>query len=486
MTLLEIRDLSVDLPDQTSRPKILDSVSLQIERGEILGLVGGSGAGKSTLASAIIGLLAPPTQVSEGAIIFNGVDLLSLSKAAFQNLRGRSIASIFQDPQASMNPVISVGEQLRETIIHATGLRGQAATSKAYEMLELVRLDAGTSMLSAFPHQLSGGMLQRIILAMAFAGKPELLIADEPTSALDAPLRAEILGLVRKLANEIGTGVLLISHDTKSLNTHADRMSCLENGKVNAKDLASLQSVAAVVKHRIVSGTAPIITLKNVNKSFRENSHFFGRKRKKPILTKINLTIYRGETLGIVGPSGSGKSTLAKIIAGLVKPDSGAVTIDPGKAPHQKADYRCQMIFQHPFASLNPRARVFGIIAEPLRHLGLVSDAETTRLRVNDLLTSVGLEPAMATRYPHEFSGGQQQRIAIARSLAADPTILLCDEPTSSLDSATQDLILNLLEDLRKTRDLSMILISHDPALIERMADRVAVLSNGQLKFDSG
>ncbi|MGG7566270.1 ABC transporter ATP-binding protein [Rhodovulum sp. DZ06] len=532
--LLSIKDLEVEFPTRRGVIRAAKGVSLQVAPGEILGLVGESGAGKSTIGSAIIDLLEPPGRVAGGEIIFEGQSIRGKTEDEMRRIRGDRIGMIFQDPQTSLNPLLTVGEQLVETIQKTLGIREREAKARAVELLEQVGISEAEARLKAYPHQFSGGMRQRVVIALALAGDPDLIIADEPTTALDVSIQAQILDLIKRLCKERNAGCIIVTHDIGVIAEIADRVCVMYRGEVvETGDVAQVLGaprheytkslIAAVPRpdkrlHRFASvdyiegGAAeakridirthwlgegerpessgtPAVEVEALNLSFALTKAILPKNRKRLQAVKdANFAIAPGESFGLVGESGSGKSTVARMIAGLYTPDSGAIRINGVDVTGTRRDARItaarralQMIFQDPYSSLNGRMRVQDIVAEPMRFFKLTTSEAETRRIVGDLLDHVGLGAAAAKRYPHEFSGGQRQRISIARALASRPRILICDEPTSALDVSVQATILNLLRDLQEELGLTMLFISHDLPVIRQMCDRVAVMRHGEI-----
>lgn len=531
--LLKIRDLDVEFTTRRGTLRAARGVNLEVYPGEVLGLVGESGAGKSTIGNAIVELLETPGQISSGSILFKGEELRGLSEPAMRQLRGDKIGMIFQDPQTSLNPLMTVGAQLIETIEKTNTMQGSAAVDRAIELLEQVGITEARVRLSAYPHQFSGGMRQRVVIALALAGNPDLIIADEPTTALDVSIQAQILELIKHLCRVRDLGVIIVTHDIGVIANIADRVAVMyrgevvETGEVSqvlvAPEHEYTKSLIAAVPRAdqklrrfssvdfIEGNNSPVnridiqthwlgktshaqvnssaIQVKNLQLSFVLQKSIFKRnQRLLKALDDVSFTINQGDTFGLVGESGSGKSTVAKVIAGLHRPDEGHISVlgqDVSSNPKSKASRNArravQMIFQDPYSSLNARMRVLDIVAEPIRFYKLTSSEEETLEVVRDLLDHVGLGAAAAFRYPHEFSGGQRQRISIARALASRPRILICDEPTSALDVSVQATILNLLKDLQEELGLTMLFISHDLPVVRQMCDRIAVMRHGSI-----
>lgn len=531
---LTIKDLDVDFPTRRGTVHAARKVSLTVSPGEVLGLVGESGAGKSTIGNAIMDLLERPGRVAGGSILFQGDELVGLDEDQMRDIRGKRIGMIFQDPQTSLNPLLTIGAQLVETIERATQYRGNDAISHAAELLEAVGITEARARLKAFPHQFSGGMRQRVVIALALAGDPDLIIADEPTTALDVSIQAQILDLIKKLCRERDLGVIIVTHDIGVIANIADRVTVMFQGEVvetgpvsqilGAPQHEYTRSLISAVPradkrlkrftsvdyieggntefHRIDIGThwlgagqkhedatEAVIELEHLSLSFTLQNAILKKNRKLvQAVDDVSLSVKQGEVLGLVGESGSGKSTVARLIAGLYRPDSGTIRVhgtdissNPRTVEAKRASKAVQMIFQDPYSSLNARMRVMDIVAEPIRFYKLTSSEAETRQIARDLLDHVGLGAAAALRYPHEFSGGQRQRISIARALASRPEILICDEPTSALDVSVQATILNLLKDLQEELGLTMLFITHDLPVIRQMADRIAVMRHGAI-----
>ena len=527
-TVLDIDGLTVEFPSRHTIVKAVNTVTLELNPGEIHGLVGESGAGKSTVGAAIMGLIDRPGYISGGTITFQGDQISGLDKAAMQALRGKSISMIFQDPLTSLNPLFSVGEQLVETIQLHLGFSGKDARKRAVELLDRVGIPAPETRIDQYPHQFSGGMRQRVVIALALCSEPDIIIADEPTTALDVSIQAQILELIKELTVERQVGVILITHDMGVIADTTDRVTVMYMGEIvesgttdqilGAPKHPYTQSLIAAVPrprlklHRFpqvsyggratvfqiedlarnwpstnVNPEKALIQARGVTKKFVAKSSIIPQWREYfTAVDAVSFDIREGEVFGLVGESGSGKSTIARMVAALYRVDGGTISFDgediTGKSSAELADYRkqIQMIFQDPFSSLNPRMRVDEIVAEPARHHKLL-EGKALKARVDELLDRVGLGAAAGLKYPHEFSGGQRQRISIARALATQPRFLICDEPTSALDVSIQAQILNILKDLQEHLGLTMLFISHDLPVVRQMCDRVGVLKGGQL-----
>ena len=531
--LLEINNLSVDFPSRRGQVAAVNKVSITVAKGEVLGLVGESGAGKSTVGNSIINLLEPPGYISAGEIVFDGNRIDQLSNEEMRKIRGAKIGTIFQDPQTSLNPLMTIGKQLSETLIETLKISGASAREKSIELLDSVGIPNPEPRLDAYPHQFSGGMRQRVVIALALAGDPDLVIADEPTTALDVSIQKQILDLIKSLCKQRNLGVIIVTHDIGVIAEIADRVAVMYNGQLveegqvkqvlqkpkheYTKSLISAVPSGDQKLHRFtvvdyIDGSEEKVTLENVsdhwlskNKSSKTHDIAVSVKnltiefsirqalfRKNRIslnaVDDVSIEIMTGESFGLVGESGSGKSTLARLIAGLYTPKAGDINIfghnvlqKTQKTKTSLIRRKMQMIFQDPYSSLNSRMTVEDIISEPIRFHGSTGNSSETLKVVRDLISFVGMPITSLKKYPHEFSGGQRQRISIARALASRPEILICDEPTSALDVSVQANILNLLKDLQEELSLTMLFISHDLPVIRQMCDRVAVMQNGKI-----
>ncbi|MEM1428234.1 MAG: ABC transporter ATP-binding protein [Pseudomonadota bacterium] len=527
--LLQIDDLSVHFPTRHRVFVAVDNAKLVVKPGEIHGLVGESGAGKSTIGAAVMGLLEPPGFISGGTVNFQGEEISGRDAEGMRALRGARISMIFQDPLTSLNPLLTVEEQLVETMKLHLKVSDAEAARRAVTLLDRVGIPNPDVRVKQYPHQFSGGMRQRVVIALALCSEPEVIIADEPTTALDVSIQAQILDLIKELARERQVGVILITHDMGVIADTTDMVTVMYQGKVvesgpTSQVLGTPQHeytkslIAAVPRptlrvHRFPqlayggrqiefkiedlarnwtapkkSTTGTLLQVEGVTKRFLERRALLPSNRRWfTAVDNVSFEIRDGEVFGLVGESGSGKSTVARMIAALYPVDEGHIYFDgtdivAQKNPADLQAYRrqIQMIFQDPFSSLNPRMRVDAIIAEPVLHHRLL-EGPAVRARVDELLERVGLGAEAGRRYPHEFSGGQRQRISIARALATQPRFLICDEPTSALDVSIQAQILNILKDLQEHLGLTMLFISHDLPVVRQMCDRIGVMKNGKL-----
>ncbi|PMH46107.1 ABC transporter ATP-binding protein [Vibrio sp. 10N.286.49.B3] len=533
MSLLEVKNLCIEYPSRHGVHAAVKSLSFNIERGEIVGVVGESGAGKSTVGNAVIDLLSPPGVIAGGDVFLDGEKISGLTPEQMRKVRGSKIGFIFQDPMTSLNPLFTVEHQLKETIHANLDMTDAQAYDRALSLMNQVGIPQPENRLKQYPHQFSGGMRQRVVIAIALAGEPDLIIADEPTTALDVSIQDQILSLIRELCVKNNVGCMLVTHDMGVVSNVTDKVAVMYRG-----DLVEFGPTKQVLgtpshsyTHSLISAvprsdvkldrfplvsyieeaqemapldiknhwlgqsqdqreyTGSLLSVDSVNLRFTtKNSFFESRREYVQASNNVSFDVKEGETFGLVGESGSGKSTIARIIAGLYAPNSGTVTFEgidltAIKSEKERRPIRrqMQMVFQNPYTSMNPRMKIFDIIAEPIRFHKLTRNEAETRSIVFDLLDHVGLGKMAGVKYPHEFSGGQRQRISIARALATRPRLLICDEPTSALDVSVQAQILNLLKDLQDELNLTMLFISHDLPVIRQMCDRVGVMKMGQL-----
>ena len=576
--LIEVEDLSVRFVTKRGLLHAVNGVSLRLEPGEVAGIVGESGSGKSTVASALMRLLPKVRCTVRGSVRLNGVDLNSLSERDMRRIRGKEIAMVFQDPFLSFNPVLTVGAHLKESLRLHTDLRGRALRNRMVELLDLVGIPDAARQVDSYPHQMSGGMRQRIMIANAISCSPRVLIADEPTTALDVSVQGQILDLLGQLQRDLDMAMVVVSHDLGVLANLADRLyvmyagqvaetgttrqvltqpghpytralisciprvdkarprrltairgaplsllapadtcpfvercpsafdACLETNPplfpieighgaacllVPANEVGIRESAPLLADHTPLQTDqdreAPLLAVSDLTVRFPIKHRGMGAgHRWMTAVEDVSLAIDRGETLGLVGESGCGKTTLGRAILRLLEPTAGSVTL--GDVELTGLSFRAmrrerrhlQMVFQNPYSSLDPRMRIGELIREPLKIHGLGNRAKSAE-RVSELLRLVGLKPEFADRYPHEFSGGERQRIAIARALAIEPDLVVCDEATSSLDVSVQAQILNLLEDLQERLGLAYLFISHNLAAVHHVAHRVAVMYLGRI-----
>ena len=502
MSLLSIRDLDIALPEGADRAYAAKDISFDLAAGEILCIVGESGSGKSMSANAVMGLLPQEVKPVRGAITFDGQNILALSEAQMLELRGRRISMIFQEPLSALNPLMRVGAQIAEVFEAHGQLRPQQRHSRALTLLEEVGIPDPESAIRAYPFQLSGGQRQRVMIAMALALEPDILIADEPTTALDVTTQAQILDLIEDLRRSRGMAVIFITHDFGVVADIADRVIVMQTGEIvetGAADEVLLRPrhpytralIAAIPRLTLQADApagdrVPVLSVEGLNKTFvTGGGGLFGKPRVVRAVRDVSFDLHAGETIGIVGESGSGKSTVGRCLTRLIDPDGGRVMIGGADiALMSGAELRdkrrqLQMIFQDPFSSLNPRARVSRILTEGLIAYGTGRAQAMERAR--ELLGLVGLDPSAMHRFPHEFSGGQRQRIGIARALALEPSIIIADEAVSALDVSIQAQVLDLLAELKARLNLSMLFITHDLHVAARICDRIIVMQKGAI-----
>ena len=500
MSLLEIENLSLDIGSQP----ILKGVDLSIEAGEVLGLVGESGSGKSMTALTVMQLLPEPARTT-GSVRFNGSDILAMSEERMCELRGDDIGMVFQEPMTALNPLKTIGEQVAEGIRWHTGANRKDAETLAQKMLERVGLPAAMFPLSRYPHELSGGQRQRVVIAIACALKPKLLIADEPTTALDVVLQAQILDLLRDLVDENRMGLLLISHDLAVVTEVADRITILRGGEVmEAGDTAQTLSaqahpytrqltlasmhVPSRVNTQSLIGAEPLLDVRGVTRDYpvRRRS-LFAKSEPFRAVDHVSFSMNAAQSVALVGRSGCGKSTLARIILALDEPSAGAIAFRGeqitglDQTAMRPARRDMQVIFQDPYGSFDPRQRVERLVAEPLHLLDKRPTGAERRDMVATALHEVGLQSNDMHKYPHEFSGGQRQRLSIARAIITRPKLIIADEPVSALDVSIRAQILDLLADLNQRLGIAYLFITHDLTVARAITDEVLVMEGGMI-----
>jgi peptide/nickel transport system ATP-binding protein len=507
--LVRVENLALDFATPYGDVAALRDVSFSMRRGEVLGIVGESGSGKTVACRAILKLIAANARVKSGRIIFEGEDVLTMDEAALGHLRGEQAAMIFQNPSTHMDPLMPVWRQVGEAMVLHERISWKSAKERAIGLLDDMRIIEPRRRAAAYPHELSGGMRQRVMIAAALACKPKLLIADEPTTALDVTVQKQILDLLRRIRKERDLSIILVSHDLGVVAEMCDRVVVMKDGRVieqgpvdeilqAPKDDYTKRLIAsqpALLKAAVPlsrpANDAPHLAIQGLKVQFAVGPGLIGwALRKPPYIVKavddVSISLRRGGSLGIVGESGSGKSTIARAIAGLIRPEAGKITIggeplDPvlgRRKPQQQR--RLQMVFQDPFLSLNPAFTVARTLAEPLRQHHICPEKEL-RQRIADLIGKVELPAHLLERRTTQLSGGQRQRVGIARALALEPEILIADEVTSALDVTIQAQVLGLFERLRRELSLTLILISHDLAVVRYLCEQVAVMRNGRL-----
>lgn len=519
MSLLKVNHLCADIKLSDRTIHAVKDVSFEVDSGETFALVGESGSGKSITALSIARLLPDAAKITQGEILLQGENLLNCSEREMRSIRGSKISMIFQEPMTSLNPVIKIGDQIIESVIHHEKISKSIARSRCLDLLNAVGLPSAKRNMDEYPHQLSGGMRQRIMIAIALAANPDVLIADEPTTALDVTIQAQVLELLKKLQEELKMGLVFITHDLGVVQQIADRVAVMRYGEI--VETASSEAFFASPQHTYsqqLLNAVPSINKRGLRLSVdgeqsvdslssslemhehdhpvlevdRLKVHFPIRKGvfKRVVghvkaVNDVSLKLYPGKTLALVGESGCGKTTVGKSIVRLLDVTHGDVIFQgqnlinlDGEALRARRS-ELQIVFQDPYSSLNPRMLVGDIIEEGMVSLGIEKNAGQRRLTVAKLLAQVGLPEDASNRYPHEFSGGQRQRICIARALAVKPQVIICDEPTSALDVSVQAQVLNLLKDLQAEMGMSYLFITHDMSVVSYLADDVAVMHEG-------
>ncbi|MCD0503177.1 dipeptide ABC transporter ATP-binding protein [Bordetella petrii] len=527
--VLDVRDLSVAFGHGGNTFRAVKSLSLHVDRGETLAIVGESGSGKSVTSLAVMRLVEfGGGRIESGSMVFHRasgqtVDLVAASEDSMRAMRGNDLGMIFQEPMTSLNPVFTVGAQIVEAIRLHQACDGAAARAAARRILDQVRIPDAGAIMGRYPHELSGGMRQRVMIAMALSCKPALLIADEPTTALDVTIQAQILQLIRELQREMDMGVIFITHDMGVVAEVADRVMVMRKGDVVENNdvqglfkapahpytqalmaavprLGAMRGTALPARFPLLSDTGQaeppaavaakdevVLSVRGLVTRFDVRGGVFARVKKRVhAVEQVSFDLHAGETLALVGESGCGKTSTGRSLLRLAKTTRGTITFegqpisqdDPGALRTLRRNM--QFVFQDPFASLNPRMRVGDCVKEPMLIHGLYSGAQAGR-RAAELFERVGLDASMLRRWPHEFSGGQRQRICIARALSVDPKVLIADESVSALDVSIQAQIVNLLIDLQRDLGISLLFISHDMAVVERISHRVAVMYLGQI-----
>jgi len=501
--LLTVEDLNVHFTTPGGDVHAVKALDFQVSAGETLGVVGESGSGKTVAMLGLMGLLADNGRAT-GHARFDGDDLLAMGVDQLRAIRGAGISMVFQDPMTALNPYLTIGKQMQMVLAQHRGLTGRAARGRCRELLEAVRITDATERLDNYPHELSGGMRQRVMIATALLCEPRLLIADEPTTALDVTVQAQILILLDELRERFDTATILITHDLGVVAGSCDRVLVMQNGE--ARDRGDVYKVFSAPEHdytrrllaavprldststrRAPPPAEPVLDVEDLSVSFRlPPQRWLGKARRLRAVDGVSLQLAPGETLGVVGESGCGKSTLARAILRLVEPEGGSVSLlgreflSLQKETLRDARRDLQVVFQDPLAALDPRLTVRDIVAEPLETFLPDKSRDEITAQVEKMIQRVGLEPEHLRRYPHEFSGGQCQRIGIARALVMEPQLVICDEPVSALDVSVQAQIVKLLTELQDELDIALIFIAHDLAVVRQISHRVLVMYLGR------
>lgn len=530
--LLDITDLSIAFKSEKSYTDVVYSVSFQLNKNEILGIVGESGSGKSVTTLAVMALLPKKiSKITSGEILYENKAIQSLTEKEFQKIRGNEISMIFQEPMSALNPSMRCGNQVAEILLNHKKVSKQEAKKQTMALFEKVKLPRPEEIYNAYPHQISGGQMQRVMIAMAIACKPKILIADEPTTALDVTVQKEIILLLKELQQETGMSILFISHDLSLVSEIADRIlvmyqgKIVEQGEVNeifnsprdkytkalissrpsmSERLEKLPTIkdflednppskaitasSRASKHKSLYSKPPLLEVINLEKEYISNAGFFRKENKVKAVNSVSFQVFEGETLGLVGESGCGKSTLGKAILQLDKATRGTIKFQ-GKdiTALSESDFRrfrkeIQIIFQDPYSSLHPRMLIGEAILEPMQVHNLHQNDKTRKEKVKELLLQVGLSEEFYYRYPHQLSGGQRQRVGIARTVALEPKLIICDESVSALDISVQAQVLNMLNELKDKFGFTYIFISHDLAVVKYMADQLLVMNAGKIE----
>ena len=530
--ILIIKNLHVAFKTEGGLNEVLHGISYNLYSDEILGIVGESGSGKSVASLAIMGLLPLKSGVTTlGEVMFNAENLIDCSQKQLESIRGKKIAMIFQEPMSALNPSICCGKQVEEILLQHTNITTKEANKEVVRLFNAVKLPEPKKTYKKYPHEISGGQLQRVMIAMAIACKPEILIADEPTTALDVTVQKEIIALLKTLQKEFKMSVIFISHDLALVSEIADRVLVMYKGTIVEKGdtksvfknpqkeytkaligarprlksrlkklptisdflsgiipKALITKTARKEKHKNIYSSAPLLEVINLEKTYYSKASFFGIKTALKAVDNVSFKVYSGETLGLVGESGCGKSTLGKAILQLDKATAGTLKYKGddvtklSKKALRTLRKEIQIIFQDPYASLNPRLTVGKAIMEPMKVHGLFNSNDERKAKTIEILEKVGLEAAHFDRFPHEFSGGQRQRIGIARTIAVQPKLIICDESVSALDISVQAQVLNLLNDLKDSYGFTYIFISHDLSVVKFMSDQLMVMNKGKIE----
>jgi peptide/nickel transport system ATP-binding protein len=535
--LLDVRDLTVEFTTRRGIVRAVERINITVAKGETVGIVGESGSGKSVTSYAVMRILDRAGRIAEGSVVFSSIDVASANEDAMRDLRGREISMIFQNPRAALNPIRKVGRQIEDVLLEHVQATHMDATQKAIELLDQVRIARPRERYHAYPFELSGGMCQRVVIALALACQPQLLIADEPTTGLDVTTQKVVMDLIAELTRERGMSTILITHDLGLAATYCDRVAVMEKGRV--VETASARSIFTTPVHRYTrklmratpragvslydllpeedaapatatvaklapkENRAPLLVLQKLVKEYpRKGLDGFGGVLKKFVrrgpapepdtfraVDGVSFTVRRGESVGLVGESGCGKSTTSAMIMRLIDKSTGTILFDGediGKIPPKEfaklpMRKRIQMVFQDPTDSLNPRFTAARAIADPILRLSEIKGRDAVRARCEELARQVGLPLDLLDRFPHQLSGGQKARVGIARAIALHPELVILDEPTAALDVSVQAVVLNLLQELKQSLGMSYLFVSHDLNVVRLLCDRVLVMRAGKI-----
>ena len=530
-SILDIDNLKISFGKKKELIEVIHSISFTISENEVLGIVGESGSGKSVTSMAIMGLLPKKSAKITGDIIFEEKNLVHVKPKELRGIRGNEIAMIFQEPMSALNPSLRCGFQVSEILQHHLKLNPSEAKKETLQLFEKVKLPRPKEMYNSYPHQISGGQMQRVMIAMAIGCKPKLLIADEPTTALDVTVQKEILELLKSLQKETKMSMLFISHDLSLVSEIADRVIVMYQGNIVEEGtvfqifktprhkytkallasrptldsrLEKLPTIASLadnsfspkevtaqqraLRHKNIYTRIPLLEVKNLNKEYYSNAGLFKRKHVVRAVNDVSFSVFEGETLGLVGESGCGKSTLGKTILQLEPATKGSIKYKGqeltklSKKQIRSLRKDIQLIFQDPYSSLNPRLTIGNALIEPMQVHGIEKNNKARKRKVIELLERVGLDESYFYRYPHELSGGQRQRIGVARTVIMSPKLVICDESVSALDISVQAQVLNLLNELKDDFGFTYIFISHDLAVVKYMSDQLLVMNNGSIE----
>ncbi|PHR13654.1 MAG: ABC transporter ATP-binding protein [Aequorivita sp.] len=529
--LLSVKELTVSFGNKRQLVKVLHQISFNVYENEIVGIVGESGSGKSVTSLSIMGLLPKKQANHSGNILFEEKELLKITEKELRSIRGKEIAMIFQEPMSALNPSLKCGFQVAEILRLHLKMNASEAKKETISLFEKVKLPRPAEIYNSYPHQISGGQMQRVMIAMAIACKPKLLIADEPTTALDVTVQKEILSLLKSIQQETKMAMVFISHDLSLVSEIADKVVVMYKGDIVENEtteeifkhpkseytkallasrpslnirLAKLPTIASIAdksfeareikpverakKHKQIYTKKPILEIVNLEKYYFSNVGIFAKAEVVKAVDNISFSVFEGETLGLVGESGCGKSTLGKTILQLEKATSGSIKyrgkelIRLSKSEIRSLRKEIQIIFQDPYSSLNPRLIIGQALMEPMEVHGLCKSAKERKEKVLSLLERVGLDESYFYRYPHELSGGQRQRVGIARTIVVEPKLVICDESVSALDISVQAQVLNLLNELKNDFGFTYIFISHDLAVVKYMSDQLLVMNKGKIE----